>query len=68
MKKEIVKKISLGTAQFGINYGINKKKMDVKGMEQKFNKLQKAEQLKERLKKLLVNFRSLLTLIAFFID
>jgi hypothetical protein len=31
--------------------GVNKKKMDVKGMEQKFNKLQKTEQLKERLKK-----------------
>ena len=31
--------------------GINKKKMDVKGMEQKFNKLQKNEKLKERLKK-----------------
>ena len=30
MKKEIVKKISLGTAQFGINYGINKKKINFK--------------------------------------
>lgn len=31
--------------------GMNKKNMDVKAMEQKFNKLQKTEQLKERLKK-----------------
>lgn len=31
--------------------GVNKKNMDVKGMEQKFNKFQKTEQLKERLKK-----------------
>jgi aryl-alcohol dehydrogenase-like predicted oxidoreductase len=30
LKKEIVKKISLGTAQFGINYGINKKKINFK--------------------------------------
>ena len=30
MKKKITKKISLGTAQFGINYGINKKKTNLK--------------------------------------
>jgi len=31
--------------------GVNKKNMDVKAMEQKFNKLQKAEKLKENLKR-----------------
>jgi aryl-alcohol dehydrogenase-like predicted oxidoreductase len=30
LKKKITKKISLGTAQFGINYGINKKKTNLK--------------------------------------
>ena len=37
MKKEIVKKISLGTAQFGINYGINKKKINFKEIKKIIN-------------------------------
>ena len=37
MNKEIVKKISLGTAQFGINYGINKKKINFNDIKKKNN-------------------------------
>lgn len=37
MKKKIIKKISLGTAQFGINYGINKKKINFKEIKKIIN-------------------------------
>jgi len=37
LKKKIIKKISLGTAQFGINYGINKKKINFKEIKKIIN-------------------------------
>jgi aryl-alcohol dehydrogenase-like predicted oxidoreductase len=37
LKKKIIKKISLGTAQFGINYGINEKKINFKEIKKIIN-------------------------------
>lgn len=34
MNKKIIKKFSLGTAQFGLNYGLNKKKVNIKNIRE----------------------------------
>ena len=41
MKKKIIRKLSLGTAQFGLNYGLNKKKVNIQNIKKIIRHLNK---------------------------
>jgi aryl-alcohol dehydrogenase-like predicted oxidoreductase len=41
LKKKIITKLSLGTAQFGLNYGLNKKKVNIKNIKEIIKSLNK---------------------------